>query len=514
MTFPKIYILIPIIFVMCCVSGFYASSWTEPTQTYPNGNVALPLNTSITGQSKAGGLILNTGGADHGLIVQTGNVGIGTADPYAGLEINMGATNRMALRVTSAGWGWGSGMQFQNTSTNGKGYGIYSDANGYWRFVDTSASDVLTISPTGNVGVGNTSPSRKLDVSGVMNATQYCIGGANCISSWPSGTNLWTDQGTYVYPNNFSQFAIMDTGRIGIGTTAPGSSKLYISDGTSTDSSGYGIAMQTIANTRSGVENYALLTLTAPTYDWQVRNQGGSPRNLGDGFTIAQVDKSTGAATARMVINNNGSFGFGEVPISGSDSAKMQIAHWAIPMQFRETDRAVNSGGLWRMPLDGGVLRFDVNTAAGGDFSTNIMGVLALTADGSVAVGTIGASGYKFYVNGSSYSTGGWASSDLRLKENIEQLTDVTDKLENIEGVKFDWKVNEFPNRNFSKSRQIGLIAQDVEKEFPELVNTDKDGFKSVAYDKFTAVLLEAIKEQKKEIDSLKQEVEILKAKN
>ena len=46
----------------------------------------------------------------------------------------------------------------------------------------------------------------------------------------------------------------------------------------------------------------------------------------------------------------------------------------------------------------------------------------------------------------------------------------------------------------FDKGKQIGFIAQEVEKVFPELVDTDKDGFKSVKYDKFTSIIVEGIK--------------------
>jgi len=63
-------------------------AWTEPSQTPPGGNVNAPLNVGNTGQSKSGGLIINTGGAATGLVVDKGNVGIGTASPSQKLEVN------------------------------------------------------------------------------------------------------------------------------------------------------------------------------------------------------------------------------------------------------------------------------------------------------------------------------------------------------------------------------------------------------------------------------------------
>jgi len=68
--------------------AFYAIGFTGPVSAPPTGNVALPLNTGNVGQSKEGGLILNTGGATNGLIIQNGKVGIKTSSPTEELEVN------------------------------------------------------------------------------------------------------------------------------------------------------------------------------------------------------------------------------------------------------------------------------------------------------------------------------------------------------------------------------------------------------------------------------------------
>jgi hypothetical protein len=129
-----------------------------------------------------------------------------------------------------------------------------------------------------------------------------------------------------------------------------------------------------------------------------------------------------------------------------------------------------------------------------GDFST-----------GTVALGTITpATSYKLYVNGSAFATGTWSSSDVRWKKNITPLTDVLGKLLNLKGVNYEWRKTEFPEISFESGKQIGLIAQDVEKTFPELVKTDGNGYKAVSYEKLSVILLEGIKEQQKEIDDLK----------
>lgn len=67
--------------------NYLVLAWTEPSQTPPGGNVNAPINVGNTGQSKSGGLILNTGGAAIGLIVDKGYVGIGTNSPAKKLEV-------------------------------------------------------------------------------------------------------------------------------------------------------------------------------------------------------------------------------------------------------------------------------------------------------------------------------------------------------------------------------------------------------------------------------------------
>jgi len=86
-------------------------------------------------------------------------------------------------------------------------------------------------------------------------------------------------------------------------------------------------------------------------------------------------------------------------------------------------------------------------------------------------------------------------------------------KLLQLQGVGFNWKKDEYPDLKFNDGPQIGFIAQDVEKIFPELVTTDNNGYKGISYEKIVPVLTEAIKDQQKEIKELKARIEILERK-
>ena len=97
------------------------------------------------------------------------------------------------------------------------------------------------------------------------------------------------------------------------------------------------------------------------------------------------------------------------------------------------------------------------------------------------------------------------AYSDERLKDNIKTLEDGLAKVNQLRGVSY----------NKDNKKGIGVIAQEVEKVFPEVVITGKteDKFKSVDYGRLTAVLIEAVKEQQKQIQTLTTKVEELEAK-
>jgi hypothetical protein len=107
-------------------------------------------------------------------------------------------------------------------------------------------------------------------------------------------------------------------------------------------------------------------------------------------------------------------------------------------------------------------------------------------------------------------------SSDARFKTNITPVENALQKVVQLRGVNFDWNKEAFPDRMFSDQKAIGFIAQEVEKVLPEVVQTEKtvEGYKAVQYDKVVALLVEAIKEQQKQIDNLKSQVKKLTKNN
>jgi len=134
-------------------------------------------------------------------------------------------------------------------------------------------------------------------------------------------------------------------------------------------------------------------------------------------------------------------------------------------------------------------------------------------ANNRVGIGTCGPS-EKLEVDGNVKANAFFYSSDRRLKKDIKPISNALDKILQLEGVFFKWKDNDNDEKN-----NLGLIAQDVEKIFPELVSTSEiTGLKSVQYGNLVAPLVDAIKEQQaqaeeqqKQINELKEEIKKLK---
>lgn len=118
-----------------------------------------------------------------------------------------------------------------------------------------------------------------------------------------------------------------------------------------------------------------------------------------------------------------------------------------------------------------------------------------------------------FWITGAFYFEGAFtpdSPSDIRFKKNILPIPDASSRLKSVRGVYYNWKTQAFPDKGFSKDRQIGVIAQELEKEFPELVNVGSDGYKRVNYMLLSAILVEALNEQQTKIESLEKRLNAL----
>ena len=127
---------------------------------------------------------------------------------------------------------------------------------------------------------------------------------------------------------------------------------------------------------------------------------------------------------------------------------------------------------------------------------------------GNLGVGTL-TPGYRLQVgnsgDGSTARANAWNTfSDRKLKKDIVEIENPSEKLEHLNGYYYYWK------EGSDKTRQVGVIAQEVEEVLPEIVSTDAEGIKSLDYSKLTPLLIEVLKEQQEIIKKLEARIDAL----
>lgn len=353
----------------------------------------------------------------------------------------------------------------------------------------------LFLVPNGQVGIGTVSPTQKLDVAGNVKGSQLCIGN-DCRGSWPSGgvTSVGTNNGLTGGPITTTGTIGIDTSNISSCTNAT-TNKLYwngskLSCGTDQSGSGGGDNLGNHTATQNlNIGNYKIVG--GGTSGLTITNSGIV--SIGTKFSVDGTSGNT-ILWGKLTVQGDGVALVGSganLNIQGTLQAQGKSELWGF------TQIGMNNSGTGLTSPSTGVLDFYANNL----FSTRI------ASNGNVGIGTSNPT-YKLTVNGSVGASGFVNTSDIRLKENIAPLQNSLEKILNFRGVSFNWK-----DKTVSTEKQIGLIAQEVEKVIPELVSTDSNGIKSVNYAAMVAPLIEAVKEQQKEIEDLKAQVETLQNK-
>ena len=157
-----------------------------------------------------------------------------------------------------------------------------------------------------------------------------------------------------------------------------------------------------------------------------------------------------------------------------------------------------------------GEVRVNANVNFGG--TTSSLFVSNTTA--RIGVGGVTNPQAPLHVQGAVYATGDittFYTSDQRLKKDIVTIEDALEKVRWLKGVEFTWDKEKITELSFvgpKPDKDIGLIAQDVEKVFPEAVMEREDGYKAVDYTRLVPVLIEAVKELSYRINILEAELE------
>lgn len=202
---------------------------------------------------------------------------------------------------------------------------------------------------------------------------------------------------------------------------------------------------------------------------------------------------------------NGGGWGISMNTISGNVGIGLGGAAAQVPLQFS------NALGITKISFYRGTYG-DVGIGA-------YPGELRLQNDipnGKVSFGVLETTGaftelakaerngaFAFSIFGSLWVNGTTYASDERFKQNITDIQSPLEKLMQLKGVEYEMKAQEFQKHHFQPGRQMGLLAQNVEKIVPEAVS-EANGYKGVDYARLVPLLIESIKELKREIELLK----------
>ena len=392
----------------------------------------------------------------------------------------------------------------------------------------------VTIESGGNVGIGTTSPNHKLTLattstdtfdafnisSGNTSTTGYQVGVDSSANVFHWNT---TNSGIKFATNNTERMQIDSSGRVGVGTSSPavllhvktsGEGQLAIG---STDASGASLYLDGDANGDVQGGDYAFLNHDS-SGDLNVVN-------LKSGNIIFKGTSST----QRMVIGSNGNIGVGVTPTSGT---RFYAQGFQIAQGITGEANGTNSFyGVYGVANNGAATQYGLYGQTNTSTSYSSGGILGYSTQ-SNTYGIVGyydtSSYYSFYGNGAVAGTSFPNVSDSRLKDVDSNLTGCLDKLANIQPVKYTWKENSQQRRSIGTGVEIGLLAQEVQAQFPELVsdmgwcevagnnpetlNEQLGTTLSVDYGRMTAVLIQALNEAKEQIDTLKARVAALEA--
>lgn len=345
--------------------------------------------------------------------------------------------------------------------------------------VGTSANQIVQLNTTGGLPGLNGSLLTNLNAgnisTGVLPLTNGGTG-VTSIAALRTSLNIpWSVSGSSAFFN---------TGNVGIGTDIPGA-PLTIKHG----SGNIAILIHNSNNPGAGVGS-GIEFMNTPSGGNRIARILGLPSASGGDLVFQTSSSGTSFPSDQMIIKSNGKVGIGTPspsqllsvlaidptgPTSGafthySNGSAGYNAGDGFLVGYKDNNAMINN-------LESTKISFGI--AGTEQMAIHPIGDVIATRD-LVALRNVDAVGVVF-------AAGSALTSDVRLKKDFAPIKDVFEKLSTLEGYYFNWKDKSRPER------EMGLKAQEVEKSFPEIVKTKKDGFKSVGYQQLVAPLIDAV---------------------
>jgi hypothetical protein len=427
-------------------------------------------------------LYFQTAGTTRATITSAGNVGIGTANPSAkidvvGASVAGGAIHSLFRNSADAN----SYLRIENNYANAAGFS--PKIAGYYN--GATQSGLTLYSSTGNTTSTTAEPVMGFEVGTIA------VGASQPAFQWLEGSS--------------PRMTIDKGGNVGIGTTTPGN-KLHVNGSAVIGDSTRQSTILTIRATN---------TAGSPASTAQILMEGYEGRGIGTFYT----DSTYSGEEWFCGMNYSGNFNSWNI---GYDQAggqaeylantKLQLHHNG-KLQLHDYGAGTFTGtATQRLAVDasGNVIEIAggiIDGSGTDDYiarwtDPNTLGIGKIRDDNStVAINTAPDSSYMLKVAGNGYFSGTLTeASSLAIKENIENFTPSIDKINKIRPVKY--------NKKGSDKKEIGLIAEELEELFPELVEKDENGNPSgVNYSRAVTVLLGGFKELYKELQEIKKRI-------
>ncbi len=467
-------------------SGFVGIGTTIPFNRLDvEGGVAI-------GASYSGSIVAPT----NGMIVQ-GNVGIGNNAPDQSLVVGDPQGSGWIFPAVTVGSAASGGAVQIGSSTNF----LSIDASNTFsraRFRVTDAGGVgqgdLQFL-VGGIGINEAVPLNLLDVNGAV-----AIGAGY--------------SGTFSAPSN----GLIVEGDVGIGTTTQiGAAKMTISESTA----GYTGVYVNSSTDGEPFYGYAENGLST-TWTYMDGDDGNKWKvyNSGDRITVTTTGEvginttSPNANTSMEVSSTNRLFG---INIQATHSSSFS---YALNVNNVVTSGSSSRGGYLTATNNGTGLSYGLYALALGSSTSTKYGVFGSTSGSGTR--------YGVYCSGNGGYTGTWSFlSDENFKTQIKETEPMLSKVMQLEPKRYHYRRDNIgQHMNLPEGEHIGFLSQEVEKVFPELVSNDvhpgmalengDDGeeinYKGLNYIGLTPILVQAIQEQQAQIESLKKEIEQLKA--
>jgi len=480
------------------------------------GYLGYPTTTNpdfaIKNEISNGDVWIAAGDVERMRITSAGNVGIGTTSPDDGVHI-YGAGNGKGLKIEATSGNYESAVlklypKSPNADERNWSIAAYKDSSDDLSFSSSNVKGgdpyssgttrMLIEGITGNVGIGTTSPDRNLHVKGSTFGAAHIEGttGDAFLEFTTANNNAFIgvdDSLNVLKINNTNtlgaavHLAVRDNGWLGIGTDNPQDMLHLKSTGD------VQIRLEADTDNVGEDDNPSILLV----------QDGGAVSgrlNLSGTNNLQLINQYDGAVeigqnnTPNFTIDNTGKFAFGSALSTASHFMQLyEDTPWICITNTAETLHGIRFEDAQATSTQNALFGYNCSTNHV-ELHINNTKRFQFNSDGN------------FHADNdiTAFST---SVSDARLKDDIETIDNALDKVKALRGVQYVW------NKGSRKGQKdLGVVAQEVEKVLPEIVREkempllDDSGekYKTVDYEKMVGVLIEAMKEQQKQIDELK----------